>query len=217
MEVLWSDEKKFELFNSKRRQVCRRRKGEALRDDTVQATVKHGGGSAMFWGCFGGSSLGNLFKVEGIMRKEQYHSILVRHAILSGNRIYSDKTWVFQEDNDPKHASKLCRDYLSNKIKLSDDRISKMDWPPQSPDISPIELLWEELDRAVLKKKPSCIKDLERVVREAWGEISQKTLEKLVSRMPRLCQAVLDAKGGYFDEKLCAYKHMKPQSKMVYH
>ena len=48
--VLWSDEKKFELFNSKRRQYCRRRVGEALRDDTIQATVKHGGGSLMFWG-----------------------------------------------------------------------------------------------------------------------------------------------------------------------
>jgi transposase len=49
--VLWTDEKKFELFNGKRRTFCRRRKNEALRDDTVQATVKHGGGSVMVWGC----------------------------------------------------------------------------------------------------------------------------------------------------------------------
>ena len=42
MKVLWTDEKKFELFNSKRRQYCRRRVGEPLRDDTIQATVKHG-------------------------------------------------------------------------------------------------------------------------------------------------------------------------------
>jgi len=60
-QVLWSDEKKFELFNSKRRIYCRRRKGEALREDTVQATVKHGGGPAMFWTCFGGLGMGDIF------------------------------------------------------------------------------------------------------------------------------------------------------------
>ena len=38
--VLWSDEKKFELFNQKRRKYCRRKDGEALRDDTIQGTVK---------------------------------------------------------------------------------------------------------------------------------------------------------------------------------
>ena len=46
---LWSDEKKFEMFNSKRHQTCRRKKGESLCDDTIQGTVKHGGGPAMFW------------------------------------------------------------------------------------------------------------------------------------------------------------------------
>ena len=64
------------LFNSKRRTYCRRRKGEALRDDTVQGTVKHGGASAKFWGCFGGLKVGDLFQVKGIMKKEEYHSIL---------------------------------------------------------------------------------------------------------------------------------------------
>ena len=86
-EVLWSDETKFELFNSKRRQVCRRKKGESLREDTIQPTVKHGGGSVMMWGCFMGGKAGDLHRVQGIMKKEQYHSILVHHAIPSGLRL----------------------------------------------------------------------------------------------------------------------------------
>ena len=55
-KVLWSDEKKFELFNSKRRQHCRRRKGEALRDDTIQATV----GDQQ---CFGGALRGKTLEI----------------------------------------------------------------------------------------------------------------------------------------------------------
>ena len=47
--------------------------------------------------------------------------------------------FIFQEDNDPKHSSKLCRNYLSE---LENDKINeRMIWPPLPPDISPIELL----------------------------------------------------------------------------
>jgi hypothetical protein len=209
-QVLWSDEKKFELFNSKRRQHCRRRKGEALRDDTIQATVKHGGGSAMFWGCFGGKQVGDIFKIDGIMRKEEYHSILVHHAMPSGKRLYGNEKWIFQQDNDPKHSSKLCKKYLERKQESG--QMVTMDWPPQSPDLSPIELLWEEMDREVLERKPSSVAELVQVVKECWEGISSEVCDKLIKRMPLLCQAVLDAKGGYFDEKLA------PQKKQfVYH
>ena len=35
-------------------------------------TVKHSGGSIMLWGCFSASGPGNLVKVNGILKKEQY-------------------------------------------------------------------------------------------------------------------------------------------------
>ena len=35
-KVLWTDESKFELFNTKRRQHCRRRQGEPLQKDTIK-------------------------------------------------------------------------------------------------------------------------------------------------------------------------------------
>ena len=47
-------------------------------------TVKHGGGSVMVWGCFSHAGVGQLKIIEGIMKNEQYHSILQRHAIPSG-------------------------------------------------------------------------------------------------------------------------------------
>ena len=104
--VLWTDEKKFELFNSKRRQYCRRKAGEALREDTIQGTVKDGGGGVLFWGCFGNSQIGDLKKNTGTMNKDIYHQVLVHHAFPSASKIIPDgQTWYFMQDNDPKQTS----------------------------------------------------------------------------------------------------------------
>jgi len=113
-KVLWSDESKFEIFGSKRRVFVRRSAGERASNQCVVSSVKHGGGSVMVWGCFGNNSLGDLEKIEGKFIKESYKSILQRHAIPSGRRIIG-RGFVFQQDNDPKHTSKLCQNYLQQK------------------------------------------------------------------------------------------------------
>jgi hypothetical protein len=75
-----------------------------------------------------------------------------------------------------------------------------MEWPAQSPDLNPIELLWEHLDRMVRKKCPSSQSNLWEVLQEAWGEISSDYLNKLTTRMPKVFMAVISANGGFFDE-----------------
>ena len=75
-----------------------------------------------------------------------------------------------------------------------------MEWPAQSPDLDPIELLWEQLDRMVRKKCPSSQSNLWEVLQEAWGEISSDYLNKLTARMPKVCKAVIAGNGELFDE-----------------
>ena len=75
-----------------------------------------------------------------------------------------------------------------------------MEWPAQSPDLNLIELLWEQLDRMVRKKCPSSQSNLWEVLQEAWGEISSDHLNKLTTRMSKVCKAVIAANGGFFDE-----------------
>jgi len=51
-----------------------------------------------------------------------------------------------------------------------------------SPDLNPIELLWEDMDREIKKKKPTSLAGLEEVTRQVWSEISQEKLNKLIDR-----------------------------------
>lgn len=105
-KVLFSDESKLEIFGGRRRQYVRRQVGERMTEQCVMPPVKHGGGSVMVWGCLAGNKVGDLVRVKGIMDKKMYHNILQRHAFPSGKRIVG-RGFVFQQDNDPKHTSKL--------------------------------------------------------------------------------------------------------------
>jgi DDE superfamily endonuclease len=180
------------------------KKGEPLRDDTIQPTVKHGGGSVMVWGCFMGGRTGDLHRIDGIMNQTQYKSVLQHHAIPSGLRL-DGRGFVFQHDNDPKHTANTVKTYIQNKV---NDGTMKFltDWPSQSPDLNPIELVWEEMDRQVAKRKPTNQQQLFEIVNDIWRNMDSEKLLKLCDRMPRVLKACIQAEGGYFDEKYAPRK-----------
>ena len=107
--------------------ICVMQKGEWMVSTCMVPTVKHGGGGVMVWGCFAGDTVGDLFKIEGTLNQHGYHSILQRHAIPSGLRLVGP-SFIFQQDNDPKHTSRLCKGYLTKKE--SDGVLHQMTWPP---------------------------------------------------------------------------------------
>ena len=79
-------------------------------EEYLTPSVKHGGGNVMVWGCFGAGKVGDLYKVKGILNKEGNHSILQCHAIPCGQRLIG-ANFLLQQDNDPKHTSKLCMNW----------------------------------------------------------------------------------------------------------
>jgi hypothetical protein len=69
------------------------------------------------------------------MNSSVYRDILDSQMVPYASRVMGND-FVFQQDNDPKHKSKLVTQYLAKK------KVTVMEWPPQSPDLSPIENLW---------------------------------------------------------------------------
>ena len=130
-KVLWTDESKFEISGSSRKVFVCHRVGERMVPQCVTPTVKHGGGSVMIWGSFAGSRVGNLHRVTDTLNQKGYHSILQPLAIPSG-LCRVGQGFILQQDNDPKHTSRVCQNYLRRKEQ--DGRLQIMEWPAQSPE-----------------------------------------------------------------------------------
>ena len=52
-----------------------------------------------------------------------------------------------------QQISRLCKGYLTKKD--SDGVLHQATWPPQSPDLNLIEMVWDEVDRRVKEKQPT--------------------------------------------------------------
>jgi len=188
--VIWSDESKFNLIGSDGRVYVRRRVGEEFISDCVQQTVKHGGGNVMMWGCVSGRGVGPLVQVEGRMNADYYIQLLSTHL-----RPYAQSlgpNFIFMDDNAPCHRARKVHTWMSSQ------RITFMEvWPPQSPDLNPIEHVWDMLGRLLDDKKPKNLKELKSRLVEEWGKISTTEIQKLIASMPERVQAVIAMKGGH--------------------
>ena len=91
------------------------------------------------------------------------------------------------------HTSKASISWLDNNIV---DYISPKDWPPNSPDLSPIENIWSIMATSVYAEpQPQTMNCLKRRIRRAWKSISLSVLQNLMDSMPHRLKTVIKNKG----------------------
>ena len=93
----------------------------------------------------------------------------------------------FMQDNAPCHKAKVVMSYLNEQ----DFEI--MDWPPQSPDLNPIENLWVK----VMERNPTNSEDLWVKLQEVWSKISIEDCQELIRSCSRRCAVVIENKGSF--------------------
>jgi transposase len=186
-KVLWSDESPF-VFRFNQKERVWKLMDEKFHPSLLTGTVKHDD-KIMVWGCFSWYGTGRLYKIRGTMEKMQYKNIIQRQMLTSAEELYPDGDYIFQQDNDPKHTSKVVKRYLEYK------NVNVLHWPAQSPDLNPIENLWSILDKMAKDRRPQTDDQLFEILEDTWKSIPITYLKNLVESMPRRCQAVLDNDG----------------------
>ena len=77
-------------------------------------------------------------------------------------------------------------------------KFQRLDWPPQSPDLSPIENLWKRLKDRISARRHRIrrIEEMEIPLQQEWAKIEEKVLERLMESMPNRINQMLANKGG---------------------
>jgi len=187
-KVVWSDETKINRLGSDGRKWVWKKAGEGLSDRLVEGTLKFGGGSLMVWGCMLWDGVGYACKIDGRMDGDLYLKILEED--LQESIRYFGKSKGDVKDNDPKHTCKKAQSWFQ------DNGFRVLPWPAQSPDLNPIEHLWDHLKRKLGKyeRAPSEIEELWERVQKEWNKIDADVCQRLIESMPGRFEAVLRAK-----------------------
>lgn len=188
--VLFTDESRFSVsFADGRRRVWRRR-GERHAANCILEFNRWGGHSVMVWGGISLNHKTDLVIIDGNMTAQRYIDQVLRPHVVPFLQQHND-TRILQQDNARPHAARVTREFLENQ------EIHVMDWPAYSPDLNPIEHLWDILGRRVAERNPSTRQELVRFLQEEWAAIPLQQIRTLVGSMRRRCTECVDAMGGH--------------------
>ncbi len=106
--------------------------------------------------------------------------------------VYPSSDDYFQQGNAP------CTQIISDWFHEHDNEFTLLKWPPQSPDLNPIEHLWDVVKREIhiMDVQPTNLQQLRDAIISIWTKISEEFFQHLVESMLRRIKAVLKAKGG---------------------
>ena len=143
----------------------------------------------MVWGGISHGVKSPLIVVPRNLTAVRYRDVILRPVAVP---LVQQHQMTFQHDNVRPHVARVCQDFLANNF-------VPLDWPPYSPDLFPIEHLWDELDRRVRRRRntPNTLGQLRTALLKEWENIPIRKINALVNSMQRRIRAVINARGGH--------------------
>ena len=191
--VLFTDESRFTLSTCDRRERVWRSQGERYAACNIVQHDRFGGGSVMVWGGISMEGRTDLYRLEnGSLTAIRYRDEILEPMV----RPYAGAVgpgFLLMHDNARPHVARVCRQYLE------DEGIDTIEWPSRSPDLNPIEHLWDIMFQSIRRRQvaPQTLQELTDALRQIWEDIPQDTIRRLIRSMPRRCQACIQARGGH--------------------
>ena len=146
-------------------------------------------GKVSLWGCISAEGLGHAELYVGSLNSTKHRDIL-RHSLIKTFREFlPDGPWLFQQDNARFHTTPETISFLHEK------GVTFIEWPPWSPDLNPIENLWNDLKRRVYNRFPQTMEQLEQLIRDEWAATDLNFISRICRSMPDRLQLLLDSEG----------------------
>ena len=193
--VMFTDESRFCIDSSDRRQRVYRRSGERFADPCVVETDRWGGQSIMVWAGFTSHHKTQLVFLDfgrgrgrGLTAQHYIDQVLRPIALLF---IVAHQGTVLQQDNARPHAARLTQNFLTTH------NVPTLPWPALSPDLNPTEHVWDYMKRKIRSRNVNNVQQLRRAIADNWNNLPVRFLHRLVGSMRRRCTAVIGVHGGH--------------------
>ncbi|GFU89175.1 transposable element Tcb2 transposase [Trichonephila clavipes] len=182
--VLFTDESRFSLSSDSHRILIWRERGSRNHPSNIIERDRYGGRGVLVWG---GIMLGSrtdlhIFDVGSVNGTRYCNEILLPYVRLFRGAM--DLQILFMDDNAPCH-----RTVAAEQLLESED-IERMDWPARSPDLNPIEHVWDFLGRRLTARTlpPVTIRELRLTLQDEWATMPQQLIDTLILSMGRRCE-----------------------------
>ena len=126
----------------------------------------------------------------------EYMSVVGDTFLPEGDRLFGSCGWVLQQDNDPCHKRSAEKAVAAHNKKRGSNIQLMQDWPPNSPDLSPIENLWGYVQGKVNARGCKTFADYQAAVLCELKSVPKQMLRNLFDSMPTRLADCLKAKGG---------------------
>ncbi|GFW53264.1 transposable element Tcb2 transposase [Trichonephila clavipes] len=192
-QVLFTDESRFSIECDTRRVLVWRDRGTRNNPAFVRERSQCSRAGWMVWG---GISIGGRTDLHiirnGTLTGRRYADEILRSHVIPNAGAIGD-SFVFQNDNARPHRARLVENMLEAET------IQCMEWPTGSPDLNPIEHVWDILGRriAARPRPPATVQNLEIALLEEWNSIPQSLINYLIATMANRCAAVLAVRGDH--------------------
>ena len=127
--------------------------------------------------------------IERCLNAAAYLSIVADRVHPFMTTVYPSSGGYFQQDNAPCQKAHI----ISIWFLEHDNDFTVLQWPPQSPDLSPIEHLWDVVEQEIriIDVQSTNLHQLRDAVMSIWTKISEECFQHLVESVPRRIKSVL--------------------------
>ncbi|GFW91445.1 transposable element Tcb2 transposase [Trichonephila clavipes] len=184
---------RFSVHLDNRRIFLWRDRGSRKNPAFMHESVRFGGGGVLVYGGISIDGCTDLYIIrDGPLTTRRYRDEILRPIVVPYAAAIGDD-FILMDNNCRPHRANLVEDFLF------EEGIVRMEWPACSPDMNPIEHVWDALGIRVAGHQipPQTLQELERALLEEWDRIPQLVINSLIYSMPQMCSTLLAVRGNH--------------------